>query len=333
MLSYLNRVAFTSRRALLVVGLVALLSVVGAANRAVAETLVGLTVQNSLVSFDSATPGTVNPIGSITGLTAGDQLVGIDRRPQGLPSGEPGPNNGRIYAVGVNVATGTARIYTLSETTAAATLISTLAADPADTVAPFPFTTVAGTSFGIDFNPTVDRLRVTSNTGQNLRLNVDNGLVNLDVPLAYQAGDPNVGDSPVDTAVAYSNNFGRTTTTTLRGVDVGQDPDALVIHANPNGGLLQTSLTLPFNSGADVVAYDISGLSGTPYFATNTGTSGSSSLYAAGPGGVTLVGTIGGGVALRGLAAPVGVPVPEPSAIVVLIVGFARLSTRLRRRA
>jgi hypothetical protein len=333
MLSYLHRVAFTSRRALLVVGLVALLSLFGAANLAVAETLVGLTVQNLLISFDSATPGTVNTIGSITGLTAGDQLVGIDRRPQAVSGGAPGPNNGRLYALGVNGATGTARIYTLSETTAAATLISTLAADPADTVAPFPFTTVTGTSFGVDFNPTVDRLRITSNTGQNLRMNVDTGLVQLDVPLAYQAGDPNFGDSPVVTAVAYSNNFGFATSTTLRGVDVGQDPDALVVHTNPNGGLLQTSLSLPFNSGADVAGYDISGLSGTPYFATNTGTSGSSSLYAAGPAGVTLVGTIGGGVALRDLAAPVGVPAPEPSAVLLLIVGLARWSTRLRLRA
>ena len=97
-----------------------------------------------------------------------------------------------------------------------------------------------------------------------------------DVPWAH-LDIASVGDSPVDVAVAYSNNFGGATATVLRGVDVGQDPDALLVHTNPNGGVLQTSLNLPFNSGADVVAYDISGLSGTPYFASNTGTSGSSS--------------------------------------------------------
>jgi hypothetical protein len=32
-----------------------------------------------------------------------------------------------------------------------------------------------GTFFGVDFNPTVDRLRVISDTGQNLRVNVDTG--------------------------------------------------------------------------------------------------------------------------------------------------------------
>jgi hypothetical protein len=316
-------------------GLAALVCLVGSTEQARAEMLVGLTTQNSLISFDSATPGIINFIGGISGLTAGDTLVGIDRRPQGLPGGLPGPNNARIYGVGVNLATGSARIYTLDEATANATLISTLAADPADATPPTPFTTVFGTSFGVDFNPTVDRLRVVSNTGQNLRLNVDNGLTSLDVPLAYQGGDPNTGDSPVVTAVAYSNNFGNALATVLRGVDIGQDPDNLVIHTNPNGGLLSTSLNLPFNS-TDIAAYDISGLSGSPYFAINSIGNADSQLFGVGQGGVSLVGTIGGGVALRGLAAPVGTPagqpVPEPSALALLGIGGAGLALFLRRR-
>ena len=50
--------------------------------------------------------------------------------------------------------------------------------------------------------------------------------------------------------------------------------------------------------------------------------SGSSSFYAAGPGGVALVGTIGGGVAIRGIAAPVGEPIPEPAAVMLLALGI-----------
>jgi hypothetical protein len=111
---------------------------------------------------------------------------------------------------------------------------SLLTADPADSSAPFPFTTVLGTAFGLDFNPIPDRLRVTSNTGQNLRINVDNGLVQLDGSLTYVSGDPNFGTAPVNVAVAYANNFGGATSTALRGVDVGKSPDLLVVHTNPN---------------------------------------------------------------------------------------------------
>jgi uncharacterized protein DUF4394 len=273
-------------------GIIAVLSLLVLAlgpKPATGELIVGVTTQNTLISFDSATPGTVATVGGVTGLLAGDSLVGIDRRPA----------NGVIYGVGVNASTGAGHIYSLNATTGAATLVSTLSADPADATAPFPFTTVVGTSFGVDFNPTVDRLRVTSNTGQNLRINVDNGLVQLDVPLAYQAGDPNFGLAPVVVGIAYSNNFPGASSTVLRGVDIAQSPDLLVIHSNPNGGQLQTSLPLSFDSS--LLSYDVSGLTGTPYFATTAAGVGSSSLFA----GFTLVGTIGGGVPVLVIAAPV----------------------------
>jgi hypothetical protein len=317
------------RFALLVSASLSLLPFAIAAN---AEQIIGLTTSGGLISFDSATPGTTSSIGAVTGLTAGDTIVGIDRRPQGT-GGIAGPNNGRLYAVGVNLANGTGRIYSLNEATAAATLVSTLSADPADTTPPFPFTTVAGTSFGVDFNPTVDRLRVVSNVGQNLRLNVDNGLTNLDVPLAYEAGDINFGDAPVDVAIAYANNFGGAAFTTLRGVDVGQDPDVLAVHTNPNGGSLQTALVLPFNSQAESTGYDISGLSATPYFSVTPIGATSSQLFAVGGSGVTLVGTIGGGVALRDIAAPVGLVVPEPATSAAIVAIFAVTSLLRRSRS
>ena len=306
--------------------------VAGLACEAGAEALVGLTIQNGLITFDSATPGTIAPVVPITGLTAGDVLIGIDRRPQALAPNValPGPNNGRLYSIGLNPTDDSGRIYTLDEVTGAASLVATLAADPADSTAPFPFSTLDGNIFGFDFNPVVDRLRVTSDTGQNLRINVDNGLVQLDGPLAYQSGDANFGDTPSVVSVAYANSFGGATSTTLRGVDISQDTDALVVHTNPNGGTLSTSLALPFNSTV-LAAYDVSGLSGTPYFVATSGPAGPSELYAAGLGGVTLVGTIGGGVAVVGLAAPVGIPVPEPTSLAVIGAGAGLLAMRRRR--
>ena len=146
------------------------------------------------------------------------------------------------------------------------------------------FTTVSGTQFGVDFNPVADRLRSLAIPTRTCAVNVDNGLVQLDVPLAYQSGDPNFGDNPFVVAVAYSNNFPGATTTMLRGVDLGQDPDLLVVHTNPNGGTLQTSLGLPFN--ANNVSYDIS-RAGAAYFATTASGESNSRFWEGGAGGVT----------------------------------------------
>ncbi len=100
---------------------------------------------------------------NVTGLQSGETLLGIDIRPGGTTTGQ-------IYGL-----SSMGRLYTIDKFTGAATLKSTLSADPADTSN--PFTGLSGTNFGIDFNPVVDRLRVVSDTGQNLRINVDSGAV------------------------------------------------------------------------------------------------------------------------------------------------------------
>ena len=70
-----------------------------------------------------------------------------------------------------------------------------------------------GTSFGFDFNPAVDRIRIVSNTGQNLRFNPNDGVVNVD-------GNLNPG-TPSISAAAYTNNFAGTATTSLFAIDQG----------------------------------------------------------------------------------------------------------------
>ena len=86
-----------------------------------------------------------------------------------------------------------------------------------------------GTDFGFDFNPTVDKIRVVSNTGQNLRLNPDDGSV-TGVDLALTPGTASI------TGAAYTNNFAGSTTTVL--FDIDSQSDRLYKQDPPNNGTL-----------------------------------------------------------------------------------------------
>jgi hypothetical protein len=110
-------------------------------------------------------------------------------------------------------------------------------------------TELAGTVFDIDFNPTVDRLRIVSNTGQNLRANVADGAVTTDTALNNPDPVQNV------TGAAYTNNdTDAGTGTTLYGISSGSDQ--LVIQAPPNGGSINATGRLNVDAGTDV-GFDI----------------------------------------------------------------------------
>ncbi len=256
------------------------------------EIIIGLTGGNGIISFDSASPGTTTPLLPITGLASGVLIVGIDRRPQ------DGANNGLLYGLGRSGTTGT--IYTINTATGAATLVSTLSVPLA-----------SANSFGIDFNPTVDRLRIVSDTNQNLRANVDTGATIVDGTLAFAAGDPNAGGFPFVDSIAYTNNFGGATTTTLRGIDVALD--RLVIQDPPNAGTLNTSTALGVGNVFPFAGYDISGLTGTAYASLGGGAATTQAIgfYTLSATGATLVGPIGGVAfaSIVDIAAPVGTPV------------------------
>src|SRR5580765_3046760 len=131
------------------------------------ETLVALTSSSELLIFDSDTPSIILSRTAITGLQTNEAIVGIDVR----------PITAELYGV-----SNQGRLYTLNLVSAVATLVATPAADPADLTD--PFTALSGTNFGVDFNPVADRLRVVSDSGQNLRINPNSGLVTTDTPLA-----------------------------------------------------------------------------------------------------------------------------------------------------
>ena len=237
-----------------------------------AVTIYGVNTSNQLVRFDSATPGTVTPPLAITGLQPGETILGIDFRPA----------NGGLYALG-----STSRLYVVNRTTGVATQVG----------AAGQFT-LSGTEFGFDFNPTVDRIRVVSNTGQNLRLNPDTGgLAATDTPL--NPGTPNV------TAAAYTNNFAGSTTTTLFVIDT--TTDALYTQNPPNAGTL--NLVGPLGVDASSVnGFDIAPAGGVAYASLTV--SGTSRLYTINlsTGAATLVGAVGGGNTLRGLSVMFGSP-------------------------
>jgi energy-coupling factor transporter ATP-binding protein EcfA2 len=140
--------------------------------RAMAEPLIGLTTTGNLVTFDSATPGTVVPGVAITGLQTGETLLGIDRRPA----------NGVLYGLG-----STSRIYTINTVTGLATSVGITPFAPA----------LSGTAFGFDFNPVPDRIRVVSTDTSDFRLNPNDGtLAGTDTPLSYAVGDSGAGLTP-----------------------------------------------------------------------------------------------------------------------------------------
>jgi hypothetical protein len=245
---------------------------------AVAGDVYVLTASNKLLSFDRATPGTIRTTATVTGLQAGENLVGIDFRPA----------DGLLYGVG-----STGRIYTLNGTTGAATVKSTLAADAADTTA--PFTALAGTEFGVDFNPVADRLRIVSNTGQSLRINVDTGATTT---------DGNINGGAANTAIsaaAYTNSFAGTTTTTLFVIDAANG--TLYTQNPPNNGTL--ALPVPLGLTATSVAgFDIDARNNTGYAVMTVG--GVRGLYtlnlAATAAPATLVAAVNVTEELRGIA-------------------------------
>ena len=256
-----------------------------------------LTASNKLLSFDRATPGTIRSTATITGLQAGENLLGIDFRPA----------DGQLYGVG-----STGRIYTLNGSTGAATVKASLAADAADTTA--PYTALAGTEFGVDFNPVADRLRIVSNTGQSLRINVDTGATTTD-------GNINGGvASTAITAAAYTNSFAGTASTTLFVID---GVNAILYTQNPpNNGTLAGAVPLGVTATA-VAGFDIDARTNTGYAVMTV--AGARNLYsfnlAAASAPATLVAAIGvteelRGIALTPLAAPVAYGLTDDGRVV-----------------
>ena len=202
--------------------------------------VVGLTSDQRLVCFRTNKPGSARDIAAVSGLVQDTKLVGIDYRPA----------TGDLYGLGDQ-----AGIYVVDPVTASASLVAR---------ANVP---LQGTSFGVDFNPAADRLRVISDTGQNLRINVADGSTTADTALT-NAGVAALG---VTGAMYTNNDVDPDTGTTL--FDVDSVLDQVSIQSPPNNGTLVATGKLLVDTTPDVAA-DI-------YSKMHEGTAVSNSAFAA----------------------------------------------------
>ncbi|MCX5581938.1 DUF4394 domain-containing protein [Streptomyces erythrochromogenes] len=217
------------RKTVLVMALAAALSVTGPAVAADSDQhdhgrgglkVTGLTDDQRLVSFRADDPDRVSTAGTVTGLAGDTTLVGIDYRVQ----------DGLLYGVG-----NAGGVYTLDTANAAATKVSQLSI------------ALTGTAFGVDFNPAADRLRIISDTGQNLRHNVNvatGGTVADGTLTTPPATTPALGV----TGAAYTNNdLDAATATSLFDIDTAGD--RVVLQSPANSGALAPTGSLGVDAG------------------------------------------------------------------------------------
>jgi hypothetical protein len=191
---------------------------------------------NNLLSFDISNPGKINSDKAITGLQTGEVILAIDIR----------PSTGQLYGLG-----STSRLYMIDKTTAVATAVGTAAFTPA----------LSGANFGFDFNPSVDRIRVISNTKQNLRLNPETGTT--------AAADTDITPgTPAVSAAAYTNNQAGSASTVLYVID--PSTDKLYSVASPNNGILTEVGALGINVDGNN-GFDISGTDNKAFALLTTG--------------------------------------------------------------
>lgn len=251
--------------------------------------LYGITASNFLIGFDSNLPSVIRVAYPVTGITAGQTIVGMDSRPL----------TGQIYLLGYDASNGNSQLYTLDRNTGVSTVVNTT-----------PTVLALGSGkISFDFNPTVDRIRVTGSNNANYRLNPITGTIAAtDINLSFATGDVNAAADPCIATLAYTNSYVGATSTTLYDYD-----DSLNVFATqipPNNGTLNTigssgisvNLADP-SSDLDIVFNPLTSTN-TAFFSANTGISSSNFLYTVdlSTGAASSVGIIGMGIAVRDIA-------------------------------
>lgn len=249
------------------------------------ENIFAVTAANQLIQFNAGQPQKTLSSKPLTGLAAGDTLLGIDYRVA----------KGQLYGLGAS-----GQLYRIDAKTGAASAIGSPVGLP-----------TGATEWGFDFNPTVDRIRVVSNTGFNLRLHPDTGAVvdadantpglQFDGRLQYDASDVNASKPANVVAAGYTYNKDNDKITTNYALD-GQlgtlvhqgSREGVQPPLSPNTGRLFTVGSLGLGA-FDKATLDISDLNNAAYSAITTG--GASVWYRIdlATGKATRIGSVAGG--------------------------------------
>lgn len=220
-----------------------------------------LTAEQQLVKVAAKAPQQVIEQRALQGLSAAEQLVGID------------------YRVAYGVLFGLSnqgQLYQINTTDGSLTKVGTA----------LPAGTLTEAAYGFDFNPAADRIRVVNVQGQNLRLHPETGaLAFTDPKLHYAADDVNAAKQPAIVAAAYTYNQQNEKLTTNYAIDLAQG--TLVTQGSiegqepvvsPNTGTLFTVGSLGLAALSDV-AFDISDLRNIGLLAVSKQGAAVSSLY------------------------------------------------------
>ena len=259
------------------------------------ETVVAVTDAAELIHFNAGQPQRFLQRKPLLGLEPGDRLIGIDYRVA----------RGVLYAVSAG-----GRLYTLDADSAQLSRVGS--------GAPVVF---SGQRFGVDFNPVADRIRVVSDTGQNLRLHPDTGAVAATDPPLHRSGASGgsgasgaSGTSGAAAAVlriagaAYTYNQQDAKLTTNFAIDlaggtlmVQGSREGAVPVVSPNTGEL-TAVGALGTGPLEDAAFDIADINNAALAALRSG--GRTRLHSVdlATGRATLIGTVGEGRGLWGMA-------------------------------
>lgn len=261
------------------------------------EVFFAVTASHQLVSFNAGHPQKLLSNKPLAGLPAGAEVVGIDFRVA----------KGVLFALAREGAG--ARLYTIDTASGRMTPVGAPLAAPLE----------AG-EVGFDFNPTVDRIRVVTTGGQNLRLHPDTGAIvdgNPDLPglqqdtrLSYARSDTAAGKTPAIVGVGYTYNKTDAKITTNYAIDAAAgtlvfqgSKEGVAPMVSPNTGFLTTVGKLGIDA-FERAAFDIADTTGAAFIATTTKNGRSSQFHLVNldTGAATFMGSIGGGEPVRGIS-------------------------------